>query len=70
MVWRFGAAAGRAFVRLGRSEDLTYASSIAYYALVSLFPFLLFAASVLGRFTADDADRAAVVDFVLRFFSG
>ena len=68
MVWRFAAAASRALVRLGRSEDLTYASSIAYYALVSLFPFLFFAASVLGRFTADDAERAAVIEFVLRFF--
>ncbi len=50
------------------SEDLTFASSIAYYALLSLFPFLLLAFSFLGGLTASDADRAAILGFVLRYF--
>ena len=31
------------------SDDLTFASSIAYYALLSLLPFLLLAFSILAR---------------------
>ena len=62
-----GAAARQALFRLFRSEDLTYASSIVYYALVSLFPLLLFAVSVLGRFTDSETERAAVTEFVLQF---
>ena len=50
------------------SEDLTFASSIAYYALLSLFPFLLLAFSFLGGLTASDADRASILGFVLRYF--
>ncbi len=55
-------------IRLFSGDDFTYASSIAYYALVSLFPFLLLTASVVGRLTAEPAQRAAVADFVLQFF--
>lgn len=50
------------------SEDLTFASSIAYYALLSLFPFFLLAFSILASVTATDADRAEVFSFVLRYF--
>jgi len=50
------------------SEDLTFASSIAYYALLSLFPFLLLAFSFLGSLTTSDADRAQILGFVLRYF--
>jgi membrane protein len=50
------------------SYDLTFASSIAYYALLSLFPFFLLLSSILGSFTADPADRAEILDFVLRYF--
>lgn len=50
------------------SDDLTFASSIAYYALLSLFPFFLLAFSILGSVTADEADRAAALRFVLRYF--
>src|SRR5688500_9186715 len=49
-------------------NDLTFASSIAYYALLSLFPFFLLVFAILGSVTADDADRAAVLGFVLRYF--
>ena len=65
---RFGRAVWRAGIRLFETDDLTYASSIAYYALVSLFPLLLFSASLVGQLTADPAQRAAVDDFILQFF--
>ena len=45
---------------------LTHAASIAYYALLSLFPFLLLVLSILGSVTADPSDREAVVRFVFR----
>ena len=50
------------------SDNLTYAASIAYYALLSLFPFFLLAFSLLGRSTADVEDRTKVLSFVLRYF--
>jgi len=50
------------------SNDLTFASSIAYYALLSLFPFFLLALSILASVTGNDVDRASVLDFVLRYF--
>lgn len=50
------------------SEDLTFASSIAYYALLSLFPFFLLAFSILASVTSSEADRTAILDFVLRYF--
>jgi len=63
-----GLAAWRGFVELINSNDLTHAASIAYYALLSLFPFLLMVISLLGAVTADDADRVAVLSFVFRYF--
>ena len=53
---------------LYNSEGLTHAASIAYYALLSLFPFLLLVLSILGEVTADAGDRDAVVRFVFRYF--
>lgn len=50
------------------SSDLTFASSIAYYALLSLFPFLLLALSIFASVTASDHQRAAVLGFVFRYF--
>ena len=50
------------------SNDLTFASSIAYYALLSLFPFFLLAFSIVAWVTSSDEDRAAVLGFVLRYF--
>ena len=58
----------RGFLGFLDSDDLTYAASIAYYALLSLFPFLLLAFALLGRATADAANRVAVFSFVLRYF--
>jgi membrane protein len=50
------------------SDNLTYAASIAYYALLSLFPFFLLAFALLGRSTADVNSRNTVLEFVLRYF--
>jgi membrane protein len=63
-----GLAAWRAFLSFYCSDNLTYAASIAYYALLSLFPFSMLALAMLGSVTADEADRAAVLAFVLRYF--
>ena len=63
-----GLAAWRALVELVNSNDLTHAAAIAYYALLSLFPFLLLVISMLGSVTANDADRLAVLTFVFRYF--
>jgi membrane protein len=63
-----GLSAWRGFLAFYDSDNLTYAASIAYYALLSLFPFFLLAFALLGRATADVADRNAVLSFVLRYF--
>lgn len=58
----------RGFVEIYNSDDLTYAASVAYYALLSLFPFFLLMLSILGNVTADENNRLAVVNFVLQYF--
>jgi len=63
-----GTAAWRGLLELLNSNDLTHAASIAYYALLSLFPFLLLIISLLGVVTADEHDRVAVLGFVFRYF--
>jgi membrane protein len=50
------------------SNDLTFASSIAYYALLSLFPFFLLALAILASVTNNETERASVLDFVFRYF--
>ena len=61
-------SAWRGLVCFYQSDNLTYAASIAYYALLSLFPFFLLAFAMLGGFTADEHDRGEVVKFVLQYF--
>ncbi len=61
-------AAWRAAVRFASSDNLTYASSISFYALLSLFPFFLLVFSILGSVTADEVARLKVFNFVLRYF--
>jgi membrane protein len=61
-------AAWRGVSELYDSEGLTHAASIAYYALLSLFPLMLLGLSVLGEMTSDAGDRDAVVRFVFRYF--
>jgi membrane protein len=61
-----GRSAWRGLARFYRSDNLTYAASIAYYSLLSLFPLFLLAFSLLGQAAADD--RNAVLEFVFRYF--
>lgn len=63
-------SAWRGFIRFYNNDDLTYASSVAFFALLSFFPFLLLALSLLGMATADEAARAAVLAFVMRYLPG
>ena len=63
-----GLAGWRGIVELVNGNDLTHAASIAYYALLSLFPFLLLVIGLLGAVTAGDDDRIAVLSFVFRYF--
>ena len=63
-----GIAAWRGVVELVNSNDVTHAASIAYYALLSFFPFLLLIFSVLGSITDNENDRLAVLTFVFRYF--
>jgi len=63
-----GVAAWRGVVELVNSNDVTHAASIAYYALLSLFPFLLLVFSLLGSLTDNEEDRMAVLTFVFRYF--
>ena len=58
----------RGVIGVYNSDDLTFASSIAYYALLSLFPFFLLVFSIIGSVTSSDADRDAILNFVLRYF--
>jgi membrane protein len=61
-------SAWRGLVSLYNSEDPTHAAAIAYYALLSLFPFLLLLISVLGFLSSSAEARTATLSFVLRYF--
>ncbi len=58
----------RGFTRFYNNDDLTHASSIAYYSLLSLFPFFLLAFSIVALVTSSDTDRDALLRFVFRYF--
>jgi membrane protein len=61
-------AAWRGLLGLVNGSDLTHAAAIAYYALLSLFPFLLLVISLLGAVAANEADRQAVLGYVFQYF--
>jgi membrane protein len=63
-----GLAIWRGVTGVYSSNDLTFASSIAYYSLLSLFPFFLLAFSIVASVTSSDEDRAVALGFVLRYF--
>lgn len=63
-----GLSAWRGLQSFYNSDNLTYAASIAYYALLSLFPFSMLALAILGSATAAEDDRNRVLGFVLRYF--
>ena len=63
---------GRAFWRgsleFYNSDDLTHAASVAYYALLSLFPFFLLVFSILGSITSDEQPAWRRSGFLLQYF--
>ena len=62
--WR---ATGRGFIEFYNSQNLTYASSIAYYALLSIFPFILLVLNVVSRLAVGGAgDEKALIHLVER----
>jgi membrane protein len=61
-------ASWRGVRELYDSEGLTHAASIAYYALLSLFPIFLLALFILNEMTSDAGERDTVVRFVFRYF--
>ncbi len=63
-----GRAARQAFVDLYNSDVLTHSASIAYYALLSLFPLFLLMLLILGSLTSNPDEREQVVRFVFRYF--
>jgi membrane protein len=63
-----GLSAWRGLQSFYRSDNLTHAASIAYYALLSLFPFSMLALAILGSATQAEADRTTVLNFVLQYF--
>ena len=63
-----GRALWRAFVEFLWSDDMTHAAAVAYYGLLSLFPFFLLLFSILGSLTSTESRRTAVINFLLRYF--
>jgi membrane protein len=63
-----GRAIWRGIVEIYNGDDLTYAASIAYYGLLSLFPFFLLLLSIIGNATADPVNRDAVGNFIVTYF--
>jgi membrane protein len=55
-------AAWQGVVEFSKSDNLTYSASIAYYSLLSLFPFVLLILTALSRLTvADDGAAGATL---------
>lgn len=63
-----GRAAAQGARDLVEGDALTHAASVAYYTLLSLFPFLLLLMSAAGRITAWPAARDVVVGLVVQHF--
>ena len=68
VAWLTATSAWTGLLAFFQGDNLTYAASIAYYALLSLFPCLLLALFLVGRATTDEASRNTVLTFVLRYF--
>jgi membrane protein len=65
--WVAWHATGRGVVEFYSSQNLTFAASIAYYALLSLFPFVLMVLTVISRLALGRAgDERALVNLVER----
>jgi len=59
-----GRAAWQGLRRFFGGDDLVRASSIAFFGLLSLFPFLLLALGIVGSISAIDAGRDTVVAII------
>ncbi len=55
----------RGFVEFTRSESMTFAASIAYYALLSIFPFSLLVLAALGQITVGE-NGASLLQLITR----
>jgi membrane protein len=66
-LWLALRAMGRGVVDFYNSSNLTFASSIAYYSLLSFFPFVLLSLDILGRTAVvhGDATFLRIVAYVL-----
>ena len=58
-------AAGRGVVEFYNSNNLTFASSVAYYSLLSIFPFILLVWSVLSRLAVTQAGSEQNVEMLV-----
>ena len=58
-------AAWRGIGELYNSDGLTHSAAIAYYSLLSLFPFFLLVLSIVGSVTANPEERDEVEDLGL-----
>lgn len=71
-VWREVRLGGLSVVKgsvdFYNSDDLTFAASIGYYALLSFFPFILLALSIMSGVSVPNADGSAVLEFVFKYF--
>jgi membrane protein len=64
LAWR---ATGRGIIEFYRSSNLTFASSIAYFSLLSFFPFMILVLSLLSRVASGQAaDDGAMLELVQR----
>ena len=63
-----GRAIWRGSVNFYNSDDLTHAAAVAYYALLSVFPFFLLLFSILGLVASRESRHQAVVTFLNRAF--
>jgi membrane protein len=63
--WRLGwQAAGRGVIEFYNSSNLTFASSIAYYTLLSIFPFIFLLLSILSKLAVGQGGGDAVAELV------
>jgi membrane protein len=64
--WRLGwQAAGRGVIEFYRSSNLTFAASIAYYTLMSMFPFTLLMLVILQHWSPANGN-ATLLDIITR----
>jgi membrane protein len=66
--WLVVRAIARGTRRFAVGSDLTFASSIAYYSLLSLFPFLLLAVSIVGAVSSTGGERDKILQLVFQLF--